>query len=431
MRKRLSKLLTGLALLSVACVLSGRQAGAYDAPGLYEGRTYTLNPGESSWLGKYWKKPAQFAVGFWTEAGIYTNSHGTDLMRSGFGYLPQERFYPASGNGYFLGNLQNPDFNMNQAGIFLEKRMDTCHGFDWGFKAQLLYGTDAYLTQSREDFSFDDDWRDGDYYTSISDVYLTAGYRKLGVKIGKFASPLSYEYNEAPNNFFYSHSYGYLTSPDTNAGALFEYRHSCRISLYGGWTAGNDAGWSNRFGDSAFLGGVKSKLWKGANLSYMLQWGRFYGGEYDNMYRYTKMLNDYLADGENFDAYYHSLVFSQCYRKWNYAAEWYLMNASNYSDDLVVYKRGDDASGRYGICQYLTYQVGCKLAVGARAEWMHISDWDYNGYEVTLGVNWTPVRSLVVRPEIRYDWCYGGINPYNNGRNSEQFSGGCAVMYQF
>jgi len=429
------RFLTGIVFASLTVVLIGQQIAASDLSSLYTGRPLDLGYCQSNFgYGNNHKKPSQWHVGFWTEAGVYTNSHGSGLDRTGVwgnGYAPYERFR-GSGNSFLLGNLQNPKFNMNQAGLFLERKMNTCRGFDWGFKTQMMFGTDAYLTQSYEDFWLDHGWRSGDYYTSVSDLYVTAGYYDLGVKIGKFASPLSYEHAESPNNFFYSHSYGFLQSPNTHTGVLVDYKISCPLTVFAGWTTGSDAGWANRFGDSAVMGGVKAKLWDGGTLTYAMQYARLHGGEYDGNMRFSKMYEGYLApaaggfDKDALNAYYHSLVFSQNLRKWNYAAEWYLMKARNFNFQADPYSR-------YGIAQYLTYQINCKWGVGMRAEWMHDGDWKADYYAATFGANWTPVQCLVVRPEIRYDWCQSGVfdSYFNNGNNREQLSGGISVLYKY
>ena len=428
------RFMTGIVIASMVAVFLAQQTMASDTSELYSGRTYCLgSPGYFNGYG-YHKKPTKINLGFWTEVGVYTNSHGTGLGRTGTGHLPIERFAPTSGNSALIGNLQNPKFNMNQMGLFLEKKMDTHCGFDWGFKTQMMFGTDAYLTQSHEDFWLDHDWRSGDYYTSISDLYVTAGYGNLGLKVGKFASPLSYEHAESPNNFFYSHSYAFLQSPDTHSGVVADYKICCPLSVYAGWTTGSDGGWANRFGDSALLTGVRAKIWQGATLSYGMQYASIHGGDYKGHDRFSKMYNNFLADDENLNAYYHSLVFTQNLGKWNYATEWFLMKASNYSDDLMIKRRYyDDSYSRYGLTQYMTYKINCQWGVGFRGEWMRDSDRDTDFYAMTVGANWTPVQCLVVRPELRYDWHHGTNDPkfFNNGNHREQLSGGVSAIYKF
>ena len=136
------------------------------------------------------------------------------------------------------------------------------------------------------------------------------------------------------------------------------------------------------------------------------------------------------------NAYYHSLVFTQNLGQLNYAAEWYLMKTSNYNDYMagVGYGWTESPFSRYGIAQYLTYQMTCKFGVGFRGEWMHDGYWDVDFYGLTFGANWAPVHCLMIRPEIRYDWGQGpNGNDYvfDNWQHREQLSGGVSVMYKF
>ena len=80
-----------------------------------------------------------------------------------------------------------------------------------------------------------------------------------------------------------------------------------------------------------------------------------------------------------------------------------------------------DTDYRYGICQYLFYDIDDSWKAGVRFSWngyyqMQIAAADrsqqvsnYNIYSATFGLNWRPCRkqscpSIVVRPEIRIDW---------------------------
>jgi len=54
---------------------------------------------------------------------------------------------------------------------------------------------------------------------------------------------------------------------------------------------------------------------------------------------------------------------------------------------------------------------------------------------MTWGVNYRPHANVVIRPEIRYDWfadgVVGGQLPFNDGKASDQFSGGFDVVFTF
>jgi hypothetical protein len=94
----------------------------------------------------------------------------------------------------------------------------------------------------------------------------------------------------------------------------------------------------------------------------------------------------------------------------------------------------------YGINQYFQYQLNDCWAAGMRVEWFRDDDGqrvvvndagvgnagDY--YAVTWGLNYKPHANVVIRPELRYDWYNGnfasGGQPFNDGADDEQFSGG-------
>ena len=429
------KFVTRIVIAFLTTAFWGYQAEATDTSGMYAGHPLDLGFTQTHYgASNYHQNSSWLNLGFWAEAGLYLNFHGNSLKKNGGGgHLPAQRYYYASGNTAFLGNLHSTNINLNQVGVFLEKKLAD-NGFNWGFKTQMLFGTDAYLTQSYSDSSMKHLSRTGDYYLSFSDLYLTLGNNNLGVRIGKFVSPLSYEHVESPNNFFYSHSYGFLQAPNTHTGLMLDYQPDHYISFFAGVTTGSDSGWSNRFGDSACLAGIRYKPWDDAALSYAFQYERIHGGFHKQEPHYTKH-HGYLFDGEDLNAYYHSVVFTQKFEDWNYAAEWYLLKTLNHSDDLVLW--GYKPFSCYGISQYLTYQMNSKLGVGVRAEWRRETLGRYNNLELTFGTNWTPRQHLVVRPEIRCDWLCGKgswgyrYRFFNNGKSSEQFTFGVAVMYKY
>lgn len=56
-----------------------------------------------------------------------------------------------------------------------------------------------------------------------------------------------------------------------------------------------------------------------------------------------------------------------------------------------------------GINQYLFYNINCRLDAGVRMEWWKSDGVSYN--EVTFGLNYKPIPNVVLRPEIRQQWC--------------------------
>ena len=96
-----------------------------------------------------------------------------------------------------------------------------------------------------------------------------------------------------------------------------------------------------------------------------------------------------------------------------------------------------------GIVQYLQYSLQENLGAGIRFEWFQDRDGTRidpgkisgNFYELTAGLNWKPRESIVIRPELRYDWFAGssmpGSQPFNDGTEDQQFSGGFDLIVLF
>ena len=62
---------------------------------------------------------------------------------------------------------------------------------------------------------------------------------------------------------------------------------------------------------------------------------------------------------------------------------------------------------RYGINQYLLYEINDCWAAGVRVEWFNTEGPLLAGrsdlYEFTFGVNYKPHPNFIIRPEIRWD----------------------------
>jgi hypothetical protein len=54
-----------------------------------------------------------------------------------------------------------------------------------------------------------------------------------------------------------------------------------------------------------------------------------------------------------------------------------------------------------------------------------------NFYSATLGLNYTPMRNLVIRPEVRYDVQGAGFPAFDDGTKKNQFTSGLDVILAF
>jgi hypothetical protein len=97
----------------------------------------------------------------------------------------------------------------------------------------------------------------------------------------------------------------------------------------------------------------------------------------------------------------------------------------------------------YNIVQWLAFQIRSNMTVGLRYEWFD----DIDGaavtpthgsgvyHDVTLGLNYKPEESVVIRPEVRWDWFDGdpgvGPGPFGNGTRRNQFMAAVDAVVTF
>jgi hypothetical protein len=262
--------------------------------------------------------------------------------------------------------------NLNQYWLYAEKVAESHDGcWDWGFRADLTYGTDAQKTQAFGGTGWDTAWDHGVYGWAAPQLYVEVAYGDLSIIGGHFFTLIGYEVITAPDNFFYSHSLTMFNSePFTHTGVLATYGVSDDLEVYGGWTAGWDTGFESFGGGSNFLGG----------LSYSLT---------DNItFTYITTAGDFGARGSS--AYSHSVVLDMSItERLNYVLQSDLLRVDSMNEDDI------------GINQYLFYTVNECVQLGGRFEWWQDDGTDYS--EITGGVNFRPHANVVIRPELRWD----------------------------
>ncbi len=295
----------------------------------------------------------------------------------------------------------NPDrVNLHQSWIYMERVADGSEGLDWGYRADIMYGTDADDTQAFGNppgtWDYLNGWDHGIYGWALPQLYGELAYEDWSVKIGHFYTLVGYEVVTAPDNFFFSHAITfYNTEPFTHTGVIATKTVNDNLEVYGGWTAGWDTGFNQFNQGSNWLGGWSYQLGEDAKLTYISTAGNF------------------GARGR--DAYGSSVVLDvSVTEKLNYVFQTDYLRASAVTTDKVLTGKEDNV----GINQYLFYSLNDCVAVGTRMEWWKgdtITGFEpHNGtlpasgshsyYEWTTGINVRPNANVVVRPEIRYDW---------------------------
>lgn len=338
--------------------------------------------------------------GGWVSAGAYGNAYG------------------APNNGVIGMRDVGNEFTVNQVWGYMEKATHTggC-GWDWGFRADMLFGTDGQDTQAFGSLplspnAWDNRWdTSADYGSALPQLYAEVAVNDLKVKMGHFYTILGYEVVPATGNFFTSHSYSmYFGEPFTHTGVLAEYALFENLTVWGGWVQGWDTAFDNPRGSNDFLGGIRAPLLDAATLTWALDFGH----------------DDLTGD----DRFLQSIVVDvDVTQRLNYVLQ---------SDWGQVKNVG--SSEWYSVNNYLFYTINDCWKLGTRLEWFRDNDGvrmppggvpgEY--WEVTCGVNWRPLANVVFRPELRYDWANGvGVAPFDGGAASDQFSGGFDLIVTF
>src|SRR2546423_2200242 len=152
------------------------------------------------------------------------------------------------------------EFVMNQAVITAERALDPKVGFDWGFKVQFLFGTDARYIHSLG--LLDHAMRNSLYQPDIPEVYLSLHFPivtegGIDLKLGKFVTLEGAETIDPRTNPFYSHTYIFnFGIPFNHTGALFTLYATKWLNLVAGVTRGVNTSIDDNNDAPAFHGGI-------------------------------------------------------------------------------------------------------------------------------------------------------------------------------
>ena len=356
--------------------------------------------------------PGNCLIGGWLAWGGYANSHG---IKGRNGNVPLG-----------FNNIAN-QVQLHQAWIYAERPLVE-EEVAWGYRIDFMFGTDGPDTQAFGDDSWDGSWdTSSEYGFAMPQLYFQASWAGWRAKIGRFYTIIGYEVVQAPDNFFYSHAYTmYYNEPFTHTGFLFDRNITDDWKIYAGWTAGWDSGFANRFGGSTFLGGVS------------------YTPNDNFAMTYTVSAGDSGVDlpGSN-SVYMQSLILDFAFGNgWNYIFQ----TDYQYRESDSALSPGVFDSHQYGINQYLIKKINCRWSAGARMETFYagtgngpplnppIATPGSHFNALTFGLNYRPSNSMLVKPEVRYDWVDsdgppGG--PFANGTKRSQFALGVQSVWSW
>jgi hypothetical protein len=294
----------------------------------------------------------------------------------------------ASGNQLPLGfNYRANDFLLQQNWLRVKRNVRTDSSVpSFGFLADtILPGSDYRFTRARGLW----DSQSGTYGIDPVQFYAQAYYpnvaQGLDVKAGRFFGQFGVESIAAVDTPFVSRSYTFIYNPFTHTGVLTTLQLNDAWSVQNGIVTGSDV-----FFDSAseptYIGSVEYQFPN--DRSSLLLSTVFGSGEFNP--------SEDFSNPRVFDLVYTRAVTEQMTYQFN---------------SLYGYQTNLPGSGHadwYSFVNYWTYQWRANLQSNCRVEFFDDVNGNRTGYEGfytagTMGLAYTPQRSIILRPEVRFD----------------------------
>lgn len=373
-------------------------------------------------------KPAEprFKISGWIDSGATFNPDDPN-DRQNFGRLFDDR---------------SNEPMLNQVVVSFDRALAPEPGkFDWGFRAQFMYGSDARVIHS---LGILDRTTDNILQPDVVEAYLLLHFPiftegGLDLKAGKFVTLEGAETIDPRTNFFYSHTYIFnFGIPFNHTGALATLHVNKALDLIGGVTRGVNIGTDDNNDSLAFHGGLALTLNEG---KFVVAASTHIGPETPH--------NDH-------DLRYLNAITTT----WKISDKLTSITDLNYALDEVI------GAQAYGVAQYFTYAVNSWLSAGVRGEIFRDEDGFYvvsfadnrdamralrgnptidprtvGGGKttygaITAGVNIKPpmpklLTGLTIRPEVRYDRALTDTRPFNDSRDRDMITFGLDAILTF
>lgn len=356
----------------------------------------------------------------------------------------------AGGNfGQLFTDKSNSAF-LNQALLTVQRPLDPkATGYDFGFKVQAMYGSDArythFLGEPDQSISGRNQFDVVEAHALFHTPWLTSG--GVDFKVGQYVTLEGAEVIYAPDNALYTHSYIFnFGIPFKHTGVMSTTHVNPELDIYAGIDTGVNTTFGNHLdcfncGDNnkgvAFHGGFGLNLLGGALT---VSATTHIGPENPNV-------TPVVLAGVNPNTALRYL--NDVTVIWKPTDKLTLTTDLNYIRD-----DGFNATGG-GVAQYATYTINDWLKVTGRGEiWRDNngffvasfpSNLDFVGIEhgnplavaisggpttygaITVGLAIKPpvpkqLEGLVIRPEVRYDTSLNNTTPFGGGTKSSQWT---------
>ncbi len=313
----------------------------------------------------------------WTDVSFTASSAAHEQLPMGFNYRAN-------------------DFLLQQNWLRFERTVVTSGTTEptFGFRSDtILPGSDYRFTLPRGIFNGQLTADNGeparygfDPIQFYGEAFFPTVARGLDVKVGRFFAQYGVESNDAVSNALASHAYTFIYDPFTHTGVLTTTKLTDAWSVQGGLVLGSDV-FIDPSDELTFIGSVKWAPPDGRNsvlFSVIVGPGRFNAGRNFN--------NPNVFD----------LVYTH---------QFGARLAYNY-ETLVGYQTRVPDVGTahwFGVLNYLTYTFTPRLSGTVRSEFFDDEQGQRTGFAglystLTAGVSFRPRPSLILRPEVRYDY---------------------------
>jgi hypothetical protein len=323
----------------------------------------------------------RLSVSGWVEASFTASSDAHQQLPMGFDYLANEA-------------------QVQQAWLRVERAVDqNATTPTFGFRSDTLFGIDYRFTVARGlfDGQLTADHRQPNLYgvdpvQFYAEAYFPQVGRGLDVKVGRFFALFGEESIDTTENDSLSRSYAFIYDPFTHTGVVTTLNLTEAWSVQNGVVAGSDV-FINPAASPTYIGSVKWAPPDGPDsvlFSVVLGSGRF----------------NQPRDFNNVEIF--DLVWTHKHdSRLTYVLE--LL----YGVEANVPAVG--TADWFAAVQYLTYELTPRLKAAARLEFFDDVQGQRTGFAglytaLTVGLVWgptpegAPAGSLVVRPEVRYDY---------------------------
>lgn len=313
-------------------------------------------------------------------------------------------------------------FLVNQIGLVLQKPLEQDR-FNLGFNVRYFAGADAAIGQPKGGIGstitsqkFGQDFRD--LYISAHLPVLTEG--GVDFKIGRMNTIIGYNGFLAPYRPFYSSDYQFFYLQDgAFTGFLFDVHVNERLDIWSGMTLGANTFFVTRSANSyCYIGQVD--YWLTDERKTRLT-GSVYLGP------------DALFSAPGMNGTFDTMVELRLQQNWTERFTQIVQCNVGWDSNTPV-----GTGGAYGIYTIGLFHLTDKFDFNARGEWFKDAQGTRTGFaadysEVTLGVNYHPVRWLEFRPEVRGDFAsdaaFGGGG--SGGGNYSQLTAVISTLMKF